>query len=222
MENSEKNDNKAKKAKSGNKERPKVKRSRKRLYEAVTEDTVDDVSKTTCAEKDNVKSDAGVDAGRVGVGVKDGMAKGANEIVGKYTRWGAGLSVVPIPLFDMAAIFVIQLRMLKKLADHYGVSFSEELVKSLITSLLGSLNSGAVGGVLAASALKFFPGSGLLAGMTSMCLVAGATTYAVGKVFIQHFESGGTFLNFDPEKVKEYFKKQFEDGKNIAKKPDKI
>jgi len=43
--------------------------------------------------------------------------------------------------------------------------------------------------------------------------VAGASTYAVGQVFIQHFESGGTFLDFDPEKVKGYFAEQFEKGK---------
>ena len=29
----------------------------------------------------------------------------------------------------------------------------------------------------------------------------------MGKVFIQHFESGGTFLDFDPDKVRSYFSK---------------
>jgi hypothetical protein len=36
-----------------------------------------------------------------------------------------------------------------------------------------------------------------------------AFTYAVGKVFQQHFASGGTFLTFDPEKVKGYFASQY-------------
>ena len=36
-----------------------------------------------------------------------------------------------------------------------------------------------------------------------------AVTYAIGKVFIQHFESGGTFLDFDPEKVRDYFTREY-------------
>jgi hypothetical protein len=35
-------------------------------------------------------------------------------------------------------------------------------------------------------------------------------------VFIQHFESGGTFLDFNPDEVKEYFKAQFEEGRKLA------
>jgi lipoate-protein ligase A len=49
-----------------------------------------------------------------------------------------------------------------------------------------------------------------------MSAIGGAATYAIGRVFIQHFESGGTFLDFNPEKVREYFKEQFERGKGVA------
>jgi hypothetical protein len=38
---------------------------------------------------------------------------------------------------------------------------------------------------------------------------ASASTYAVGRVFIQHFESGGTFLDFDPDKVRAHFEAEF-------------
>ena len=51
-----------------------------------------------------------------------------------------------------------------------------------------------------------------------MPALAGASTYAVGKVFVQHFESGGTFLNFDPEDVRDYYAEQFEKGKAAAAK----
>ena len=49
-----------------------------------------------------------------------------------------------------------------------------------------------------------------------MPAAAGASTYAVGQVFIQHFESGGTFLDFDPDKVKAYFAEQVEKGKLVV------
>jgi len=44
-------------------------------------------------------------------------------------------------------------------------------------------------------------------------------TYGIGKVFVQHFESGGTFLNFDAQKTKDYFKSQFKVGTKLAVTP---
>jgi hypothetical protein len=46
-----------------------------------------------------------------------------------------------------------------------------------------------------------------------MVLLCGAYSWALGNTFIQHFESGGTFLNFDSDKVKGYFHAQLEEGK---------
>jgi hypothetical protein len=46
--------------------------------------------------------------------------------------------------------------------------------------------------------------------------VSGASTYAIYKVFVQHFESGGTFLDLEPAKVKSYFSEQFAKGKKFA------
>jgi hypothetical protein len=40
----------------------------------------------------------------------------------------------------------------------------------------------------------------------------------MGKVFIQHFESGGTFLTFDPQQVRDYYAQQFEKGKEEVSK----
>jgi uncharacterized protein (DUF697 family) len=75
------------------------------------------------------------------------------------------------------------------------------------------------------------PVVGSVLGLVTTPMVASASTYALGKIFIQHFESGGTFLDFDPSKVKTHFSQQFEKGKTIVsekktekktdKKPDK-
>jgi hypothetical protein len=64
--------------------------------------------------------------------------------------------------------------------------------------------------------LKLFPGIGHLAGGASMSILAGATTYAVGQVFIQHFDSGGTLLDFNPGAVREKFREKLRDGKAMA------
>jgi uncharacterized protein (DUF697 family) len=66
--------------------------------------------------------------------------------------------------------------------------------------------------------VKVIPVIGQASGMISMATMGAAGTYAVGTVFIEHFESGGTFLTFEPEKVKEKFKALFEEGKNFVAK----
>jgi uncharacterized protein (DUF697 family) len=64
--------------------------------------------------------------------------------------------------------------------------------------------------------LKLIPVVGLLAGLPAMALFCGGYAWALGNVFIQHFESGGTFLDFDAEKVREHFQAQFEEGRKMA------
>ena len=48
--------------------------------------------------------------------------------------------------------------------------------------------------------------------------ISGASvTYATGEVFVQHFESGGTLLDFDVEKAKSQFKKALKKGEAAVK-----
>ncbi len=144
----------------------------------------------------------------------------SNDLVKKYMWWSMGAGLIPVPLVDIAAVSAVQLKMIEDMSDIYGVKFSENKGKSILSALLGSIlpNSLARGGV--GSLLKMLPVVGTIVGGVSMSLFSGASTYAVGKAFIQHFESGGTFLDFDPVKVKEYFFSKFEEGKEIAKEMD--
>ncbi len=130
---------------------------------------------------------------------------GANAIVKKWSLWSAGAGVVPLPLVDLAAIAGIQLKMLKDLADHYEVPFKENLGKSAIGSLVSSGIGTQLGTGTIRSLIKAIPVVGTVAGLTVMPAVAAASTLATGKVFTQHFASGGTFLNFKPDQVREHY-----------------
>ncbi len=136
----------------------------------------------------------------------------ADKIVRKYTIGALAVGLVPVPFLDMAALSGIQIKMLHSLANVYEIEFSEELGKSLTGSLLGGGISLSISLNLA-NFIKIIPFLGLATGMVSMSVFGGASTYAVGKVFIQHFESGGTFLTFDPQQVRNHYAKQFEKGK---------
>jgi uncharacterized protein (DUF697 family) len=102
----------------------------------------------------------------------------------------------------------VQVNMLRQMANIYGVPFTGNLVKSLVVSLISGGSSVMLGSV-AASLVKGLPIVGTVAGMLTMPALAAASTWATGKVFIRHFESGGTFLDFDPAKARAYYAEQF-------------
>lgn len=137
----------------------------------------------------------------------------AEKIVKKYMLAALGIGAIPVPLLDLAVLSGAQLKMLHSLAKIYDVPFSKHLGKSIIGSLMG--------GTIPVSAtlglLKVLSTPTLVAGMAGNAVFSGASTYAIGRVFIQHFGSGGTILNFSPEEVREYYQQQFEKGKNEAK-----
>ena len=134
-------------------------------------------------------------------------AAGAEKTVKKYVYWSVGAGLIPLPLVDLAAITGIQLKMISDLAKQYNTKFSKDTGKAILSSLLGG-GVTAKGGPIVASAVKGVPLIGQTAGVLTMPAVAGASTYAVGKVFIAHFESGGTLLDFDPDKMRSYYAEQ--------------
>lgn len=140
----------------------------------------------------------------------------ANTIVKNYTRAAVGVGVVPIPLLDSALLSGIQFKMLHSLAQLYKVEFSKNLAQSAIATLLG----GAIPvsfSINLSRFIKIIPAYGWAVGAASTALFGSTSTYAVGQVFIQHFSSGGTFLNFKPEQVREYYTQQL-NNENQAEK----
>ncbi|OQY44233.1 MAG: GTPase [Candidatus Parabeggiatoa sp. nov. 2] len=144
----------------------------------------------------------------------------AMSTVRNYAMGSMAVGLIPLPLVDIAALTSVQLKMLHKLAGLYEIEFSKELVKSLVGALLGGVIPVTAATSLA-SMIKIVPVVGQASGAISMVAMGSAGTYAVGSVFIEHFESGGTFLTFEPEKVKEKFKTLFEEGKQAVTRKKK-
>jgi uncharacterized protein (DUF697 family) len=140
----------------------------------------------------------------------------ASGVVKNYILGTVAAGFIPVPLADITVIAGVQLKMLHSLANVYEVKFTQDLGKSVLASLTGGVAASSVGKGLLVSLAKSIPIIGSALGAATMPAVAGASTYAVGQVFIQHFESGGTFLDFDPDKVKAYFGEQFEKGKLVV------
>jgi uncharacterized protein (DUF697 family) len=139
-----------------------------------------------------------------------------DAVINNHVALAMGAGLIPLPLVDVAAISAVHYKMLKDISAVYGVEFVENRVKSIVASLLTGLGSTSVAAVGVRSLAKLAPGLGSLFGIVTLPVVAGAFTYAVGKVFVQHFESGGTFLNFDSLDAKSGLTREFEKGKTCV------
>ncbi len=140
----------------------------------------------------------------------------AQQVVKQYALNSMVTGFIPIPLIDMVALFGVQIKMLKDLAKQYEVPFSYNMASSLVRSILGGFIPGITVAPLAASLSKSLPLLGQTAGTISMATVSGASTYAIGIIFIEHFESGGTFRDFELKKIGERFQTFYEKGKQFV------
>lgn len=135
----------------------------------------------------------------------------AERMIDHYTLWSGAAGLVPIPLADIVAVGGVQVQMLRKLSELYGVPFSDNMGKSVIASLVGSLLPASAATTTAmgiTSALKLIPGVGTIIAAVTMPAYSAGATYLIGKVFAQHFASGGTLLDFNPPDYREFIKAQ--------------
>ena len=138
----------------------------------------------------------------------ESLKKQADAITKRRSMYAAGAGLLPFPLLDTAVILGIQVTMIRSISQLYHLPFKENLVKSIIGSLAGTLGT--------VSVVKAIPGMGTIIGGVTAATTAAAFTYALGKVFTQHFDQGGTLLDFDPVKSREFFFKEFEAGRMLT------
>jgi uncharacterized protein (DUF697 family) len=139
--------------------------------------------------------------------VPDDRRPFAEKLVERFSWWSGAAGLIPVPFVDLATVGAIQIQMLRRISQIYGVPFSENLGKALIASLAGSMIP-ASSGAGAASLAKGVPIVGLTMGAIVMPVLSAGATYAIGMAFIEHFSSGGTLLDFNPPDYREFIKAQ--------------
>ena len=144
----------------------------------------------------------------------------ASKLVDRFAIWSGVAGLVPIPIVDAVAVGGLQLQMLRRISQIYGVAFSENSGKALIASTAGSMIP-ATSGIGAASVLKAVPIFGTIVSSFVMPVLSAGATYAIGKAFIQHFATGGTLLDFNPPDYREFVKahKEMWDSRSKGAKP---
>lgn len=137
----------------------------------------------------------------------------ASQLVDRFSLWSGAAGLIPIPVVDVIAVGGTQLQMLRKLSEIYGVPFTDNRGKSMIASLAGAIIPASTATTTAmtfGSAIKSIPGIGSAIGALTMPVYSAGVTYVIGHVFMKHFASGGTLLDFDPPDYREFIKQQQE------------
>lgn len=196
------------------------KRKRTRLYQS-------EASESQASDPNSLRSDSGQQNGSMDTSgqavnhsdptvnhaepVKNPNVPGASEashqILRTYTAYTSGAGAIPFPGADMATVGVLQYRMISKIAHEYGVEVEKERLKGIIGSLLATIFSASIAYGPVSQFLALTSGLGWIMKSAVSVSISGATTYALGNVFIRHFESGGTLLDFDVKEQSETYKK---------------
>jgi uncharacterized protein (DUF697 family) len=130
--------------------------------------------------------------------------------------WSMGAGLVPLPLLDTLALGGLQVLLIKKLARLHGVDYSAQRTRALVAALLGGTGAVSLATGLWSSWLKALPVVGPSLGAASMPAASATATYAVGMVFLRHFQSGGTLLDFSPHHQAAELSRQLQEGQGQA------
>jgi uncharacterized protein (DUF697 family) len=137
----------------------------------------------------------------------------AETIIRNHVIWSMGASyIIPLPVADVFAVSALQLDMIRQMCRVYDIDFAETQGKAIVSALTTSTMARAG----ARSLLKVIPVVGTVVGGITVAVVNGASTYALGEVFKKHFSNGGTFLDFDTDRLKKLYQEKFEKGKKVA------
>lgn len=151
----------------------------------------------------------------------------AGVIIANAVKWSAAAGVIPVPYVDLVALGAVQFTMVRDLASLYDIDPDKKLVRIVVSTTLGSLAPTVVSASLVGSSLKLIPGGGTLLGSAGVAAFSAAATYAIGKVFVRHFENGGTLQSFSAENIQDELKNEFAsasekaESKNIQPTPKK-
>ena len=111
-------------------------------------------------------------------GLQHDLGEKIAKILRQHAIAGAGLGLIPVPGLDLAGVFGNIWTMYVRLNSAVGVSFSENIMKSIAIGIGTNLLS-FIPGIAVAKACgffaKFIPGIGTATGM----VVDGATNYAI-------------------------------------------
>ena len=122
----------------------------------------------------------------------DSRRAAAMEIVRVHTGLCVAAHFVPAPGLSSVFIAGIHLQMVEKLTRHYGIAFDRHQARPVLQSLALGATHGLV------SRLPMFTPWLRIVGWP---VLLATYTHQIGKSYVDHYESGGPFENFEPQQL---------------------
>jgi len=119
----------------------------------------------------------------------------ALAIVARHAAGSALGGMIPLPVVTFAGVTAIIVRMVKVLSDHYDVPFERDRARAIVIGLVGGAMPAGVA-VVATSTLAYILPPAAVMGIAVSAISAAGFTRSVGRIFIEHFESGATLEDF--------------------------
>ena len=115
----------------------------------------------------------------------------ANSIVERHTAYAAVGGIIPVPIANVASVTAVIVRMVKLLSDLYGIPFERDRARAIVVGLMGGAMPTGLGAATTSTLFYIVPGSGLV-GLAVSSIAAVACTRSIGRIFVEHFESGSS------------------------------
>lgn len=173
---------------------------KKESEETVVEETVTEETVVTETEEAEAVVYASADDAEV------------EKTIRKSVYAAMGIGVVPVQLFNLAAVTAIQLDLVRRLSCLYGVDFKEGIAKKIIATVISSCVP-ALGSMVMGDAVIGIPLIGLPLAVGSKSILGGLSTYATGQMFVTHFKRGGGFIGANMDALKEDFSASFKNSR---------
>jgi len=158
-------------------------------------------------------------------------ARALTKIIKEHALLGAGVGFIPVPLLDIAAIIANTWGMYVRINEVIGISFTENVLRSIASGVIANVASvipGAVVAKVAGSLLKLIPGLGTVGGIAIDVMANVAIMYVMGKVYVKSLcvlakkgdpltEDNLRHASREVSKDKEFVKAAYVEGKDLAK-----
>lgn len=135
-----------------------------------------------------------------------------DRLIARHVGLAMGAATLPIPVADVAAVTLVQIDLVRRLAERYGVDADPGRARAAVMALAGASFAR-----LSASAVKVIPGAGWWLGGATHAAMAAATTFALGQVYREHFEARGALEGPDVEALRDRYEAFLERGREIAR-----
>ena len=181
----------------------------------------EELSATDMFEKEGTQSfsvQAPITDGTVEVGSTDYRNLLAKHTVKSWSIWASAAGLIPVPVFDFAAISSLQVKMIYDLCKIYDIPYKKETVKSLLGGLAGGALTVVASSYLSTRLFRWMPYAGPVLSVVIQPSLAFTSTFTLGHIFIRRFESGQSLAGLTAESLKSAYQAQVPKAKSLFKK----